>query len=109
MAWQREQPLEALEFRDLRERQDAEARVQPVAAPQRAAREPGLEMVLRLGQTQAELEQRMEQPLLARWAAREEPAGEQGQPARQTKLRAQEPEARQEARVGRRAQPVPRA
>ena len=98
MAWQRAQPLEALE---LQERQDAQVQALPVAAPQRAAREPESEMALEPGRPQVELEQRF----LVHWEERAEPLGEQEeQPAQQPKLRAQEPAARQAAQAARRAQ-----
>ncbi len=71
-AWQRAQPLEAQALQELLERQAARVQALPVAAPQRAAREPGSEMALEPGRPRAELEQR----LLARWEERAEPMGE---------------------------------
>lgn len=98
MAWQRAQPLEALEFR---ERQDAQVQAPPDAAPPRAAREPESEMVLKPGRPRVELEQRF----LVHWEEQEEPTGEQEeQPAQQPKLRAPEPGERQAAPTVRRAQ-----
>jgi hypothetical protein len=92
-AWQRAQPLEVLEFQEPRERQAAQAQALPVAAPQRAARELGSEMMA-LEPVRPRVE--LEQLLLAHWEQWAEPMGEQEeQPAQQPKPRARELAAQQ--------------
>jgi hypothetical protein len=77
---------------ELQDRQAARVQALPVAALQRAAREPGSEMALEPGRPQVELEQR----LLVHWEERAEPMGEQaGRLAQRSKRPAQVLAARQ--------------